>query len=135
MPERPRKVGDACCRRIVGIAANERFLQGPRGHFFAEFITQAFLETLPRIVDGVFHVGQTLFHDREHVEIRSTDLAREPLAAGVALGTVTFAFDIERLLLIEPSDHLLQACFHITCDVAGLFQVFDHGRGEQANGG
>ena len=29
--------------------------------------------------------------------------------------------------LIEASDHLLQAGFHIACDVAGLFEVLDDG--------
>ncbi|MDX1518346.1 MAG: hypothetical protein R3288_15975 [Woeseiaceae bacterium] len=99
----------------------------------AELVAQAFLETQPRVIDGVFHVGQALLHDRQHVEVRRADLAREPLAAGIVLGAVALALFVQLLLLVESADDLLQPRFHVAGDVTGLAQVFDDGCREQSD--
>ncbi len=55
----------------------------------------------------MFHVRETFFHDAQHVEIGSTDLFGETLAAGIVLGTVTLTLVIELLLLIQSPDDFL----------------------------
>ena len=80
----------------------------------------------------MFHVGEPLFHDREHLEVGCADLARESLATRVILRAVAFALDVQRLLLVEPADDFLQTGLHVAGDVAGLFQVLDDRRREQA---
>ena len=79
----------------------------------------------------MLHIRQAFFHDRQHLEIRRTDLAGEALATRVILGAVAFTFGVEFLLLIKPADDLLQTGFHIPGNVAGLAQVFNDRGGEE----
>jgi hypothetical protein len=53
------------------------------------------------------------------------------LATRIILGTVTFAFLIQLLLLIESTDNFLQAVFHFFRNGTGLSEIFDNSRGEK----
>ena len=83
----------------------------------------------------MFHVGEPLLHDRQHLEIGRSDLPRETLAARVILGAFAFGLLVELLLLVETTDDFLQAGFHVAGDVAGLAQVLDDRGGKQPNRG
>jgi|GEM_PF-2687137 len=50
------------------------------------------------IINGVFHVQQTLLHDGEHLEISSPGLTRDFLIARVALSAIALALVIKFLL-------------------------------------
>ena len=104
-------------RSAGGTAAEQRFLQCPRRHLVAEFAAQAFFQAQPRVVDGVFHVRQALFHDAEHVQVGGAELLGHALTAGIVLGAIAFAVAIKLLLLIESPDDFLQAAFHFLATV------------------